>query len=507
MTFIIADDVLYARRAVEKMVLEWDGESKILASCSDGCETIRQLERNRPDILITDIRMPGEDGLALAQIVQKRWPGIHIMLVTGYASFEYAQQAINSGVCSYLLKPLKKQELFSALDTLRGQKKKETAQKQQFERIRHSAESFALTQYLTSGGISGELPPDCERLCTAGYAVAVVSAQGIDSRSLCTKIRLVFGEGIECYEDVLHTGNVLVLLYAPQNGRLQTFYKSVFNALSAAVDHISQFASNAAVGLSEVSDNPEALPLCYQQARRAICMRLVQPEQQVYPFHMEKASVGIQTADKIRVFRSRMQSEKWKEAHAIFQDMLRGISNLPQLEQLWQELLGICYTMYAEQGYNTRTQEHKGIQRQLWDFETADALWNYLYVLSNDTVQNESVCDSDLIESIKAFLEENYYCELSLNELATTRYYMNPNYLSRLFKTKTGKGFARYLLEVRMRKAQEFLRTGKLSISEVAMMVGYTSSSHFIQNFKKVYGETPGNIRVENDRNNENKNK
>ncbi len=111
MTFIIADDVFYARKAVEKMVLEWDADSVILASCGDGGAAADQIERRVPDVLITDIRMPGADGLSLAAMAQRRWPEMRIILVTGYAVFDYARQAISSGVCHYLLKPLKKQEL------------------------------------------------------------------------------------------------------------------------------------------------------------------------------------------------------------------------------------------------------------------------------------------------------------------------------------------------------------------------------------------------------------
>lgn len=252
MTFLIADDVFYARKAVEKMIMEWDARSVILGSCGDGAEAEALMERNPPDVLVTDIRMPGADGLALAQLAQKRWPDMHIVLVTGYANFDYAREAIRRGVCGYLLKPLKKQELFEVLD-----------------------------------GISGAAERE-------------------------------------------------------EDGR-ETLRRD---------------------------EPPEAL-----------------------------------------------------------------------------------------------------------EGETSPK-------------------DMDVVEDLKAFLEENYYYELSLNELAAARYFLNPSYLSRLFKAKTGKTFSRYLMEVRMRKAQELLETGERSISEVSSLVGYTSPSNFIQNFKKVFGCTPGNAKV-----------
>ena len=242
MTFIIADDVFYARKAVEKMVLEWDADSVILASCGDGGAAADQIERRVPDVLITDIRMPGADG-------QRRWPEMRIILVTGYAVFDYARQAISSGVCHYLLKPLKKQELFEALDELSSAFVRHKEQKSRLDAIRHSAESFLLTQYLASGGATGEVPERSAALCADGFAVADVSAPGEKPQALCATVQHVFGEGIECHVDVLHPGSALLLMYAPEKGELAAFHTAACAGLQAMAElkYIIKGLTNGAV--------------------------------------------------------------------------------------------------------------------------------------------------------------------------------------------------------------------------------------------------------------------
>ena len=156
-----------------------------------------------------------------------------------------------------------------------------------------------------------------------------------------------------------------------------------------------------------------------------------------------------------------------------------------QLEQAYQALLGICFTMDTETIY-----------RPLWDFEDMGGLLDYICSMACCIEEaDRSINEGDIIDEIQAFLEENYYCEISLNELAATKYFMNPNYLSRLFKARTGMGFSKYLLGLRMKKAEELLESGDMNINEVALMVGYTSPSYFIQNFKKYFGRTPGTQR------------
>ena len=108
MKFAVADDVLLARKAVEKLILEWDRDSTICCSCDNGDEVLKVLEEQNMDVLVADIRMPGLNGIALSEVERQRFPSVDVVLVSGYATFDYARAALHNGVRDYLLKPLNK---------------------------------------------------------------------------------------------------------------------------------------------------------------------------------------------------------------------------------------------------------------------------------------------------------------------------------------------------------------------------------------------------------------
>ena len=118
---IIADDEKLICRLVQALA-DWDSLGmEVAGTAENGLEALQLVEALEPDILITDIRMPGCDGLELIRRAKELRPQLEVVIISGYAHFEYAQSAIQFGVGNYLLKPIKKEEL---MDTLRKMKER-----------------------------------------------------------------------------------------------------------------------------------------------------------------------------------------------------------------------------------------------------------------------------------------------------------------------------------------------------------------------------------------------
>ena len=112
---IIADDEERVCRLVQ-VLADWEALGmEVAGTASNGLEALELVKKIRPDILITDIRMPGCYGLELIQHAKEELPQLEIVIISGYAHFEYAQSAIKHGVGDYLLKPIQKQELMATL--------------------------------------------------------------------------------------------------------------------------------------------------------------------------------------------------------------------------------------------------------------------------------------------------------------------------------------------------------------------------------------------------------
>ena len=115
---VIADDEARILSLI-RLLPDWDALGiEVAGTAGNGLEALALIERERPDILITDIRMPGCQGLELIERARRIVPDIEIIIISGYAHFEYAQTAIKLGVGDYLLKPIKKDELTATLSKL-----------------------------------------------------------------------------------------------------------------------------------------------------------------------------------------------------------------------------------------------------------------------------------------------------------------------------------------------------------------------------------------------------
>lgn len=117
---VIADDEVRICQLILALV-DWEALGlKVVGTAHNGLEAIAMVRTLQPNILITDIRMPGCSGLELIDQVKRDDQSLEIVIISGYAHFEYAQQAIKYGVGDYLLKPISKTELTATLQKLAG---------------------------------------------------------------------------------------------------------------------------------------------------------------------------------------------------------------------------------------------------------------------------------------------------------------------------------------------------------------------------------------------------
>ena len=120
----------------------------------------------------------------------------------------------------------------------------------------------------------------------------------------------------------------------------------------------------------------------------------------------------------------------------------------------------------------------------------------YLYMILKEVGEkNEEDENELLIENVLGYLENHYADDITLNELAEHKYFVSVGHLSRTFKNKTGQTFSKYLTELRLKKAKEFLINTDFDITDIATFTGYNDASYFTQIFRKSCGMTPSEYR------------
>ena len=158
---IIADDEARVCSLI-KMLIDWEGLGLTLSgTAASGIEALELIEQCEPDILITDIRMPGCSGLELIEKAKQLLPQLEIIIISGYAHFEYAQNAIQYGVSNYLLKPINQQQLADTLHKLGARCRGRQQMSSEMEELRKSSRENTqrlqnrMLQDLLSGSLRG----------------------------------------------------------------------------------------------------------------------------------------------------------------------------------------------------------------------------------------------------------------------------------------------------------------------------------------------------------------
>ena len=142
--FFVEDEIV-TREGIRDNV-DWKAHGfEFCGEASDGELALPLLQTVKPDVLITDIRMPFMDGLQLSQIVRDRMPTTKIIILSGHDEFEYAQKAIKLGVSEYLLKPVSVQDLHNVLRKVASELEQERGEQQALQRLRDQVEENRAT--------------------------------------------------------------------------------------------------------------------------------------------------------------------------------------------------------------------------------------------------------------------------------------------------------------------------------------------------------------------------
>lgn len=116
----LIDDEPWALMALKNLI-DWEALGfSVIGEAENGAQALDAVEQEQPDLIVSDIRMPGLDGIALLQTLRERKWRSEVLLVSGYTDFEYAREALRYGCCGYLVKPVEEKELLEYLQKVRA---------------------------------------------------------------------------------------------------------------------------------------------------------------------------------------------------------------------------------------------------------------------------------------------------------------------------------------------------------------------------------------------------
>ena len=529
--FLVEDEVII-RSGVKKSI-NWEQEGyEFVGEASDGELAYPMILKEKPDILITDIRMPFMDGLELSRLVKKELPDIKILILSGYDEFEYAKKAIKIGVTEYLLKPISAAKLTEVLnavaETIRQENEEKNLLETYFAEMRENTErdKMRLFEKLLMGDLSmGEILEAGERfgmnLGASCYKIVlfkilanlenhVYAEQMVDACSSVEQAASMMEGVYVCQRGV---EGWAFLLTAQDEKSMEESAKILYQNLKQAMKNYTQLEYFGGIG--STVPRIRSLKQSFREADRAFAARFVEEANQIISqkeFEKSQMEEGLKMQGVVQIGKSREMLQKFlsngtrEEVKAFSDAYISRIEeeNIRSTMVRQYVVIDVCIVIlsFCERisSANRLQEEAEELQKMMQKIHSLSEIKKYVVRLLNEAIELRDAESgrrySDLIAAAKKEIENHYMTEeISLNTVAIS-VGMSPSYFSSIFSKEAGKTFVEYLTEVRIEKAKEFLMCSSMKTSEIGYEVGYKDPHYFSYIFKKVQGCSPKEYRA-----------
>ena len=486
MKIMIVEDESIIRNGLVKHI-KWESlginELRVAANTQ---EALAICESYVPGIVVSDISMPGENGIVLCRKLRQLFPEIEIIFVTGYADKEYLKAAIDLHAVRYVEKPINRKDISEAVQEAvsRTQKTRE-----------HKA-AHLHTLFIDSASFP---------IYTSGKNVFRVGILHLGQKEDLADIRGRLVEGFDTWLREIK-GNILVEISDPTTLSFLIGGEDVIpldgagrKAYIRVVEQILGEELRWFLAMGSQVDETEAITDSWQAARQVQKSLAYQGWNHVaFPEDLQgdhRLALDMTVVDRFAEAVSRKEEEA---AVALLDQVAR------ELEQKQVYLSGDARHVYYSLNLVIK-QAELALRFDDMSMETGRAEADYFehvetFAEMNAYLQNrlsglfeggEAQKSTYVVKRTMDYIWENYGdSSLSIKELAD-HVYLTPTYLSNLFKKSTGLTIGQYLVDVRIRKAKRLMKEPKLKFYQIASMVGYEDSNYFAKIFKKKTNMTP----------------
>lgn len=489
---------------------------QFVGEASDGEMALPLIRKTKPDVLITDIKMPFMDGLALSHIVAKELPNTKIIIISGYDDFEYARQAIEIGVEQYLLKPITRSNLQKVLQQVSEKiesEKAETADLRKFQEEYQEYEQLAKRHFfekvfdrqLSYQDIYEEASKLSLDLTAQSYNIALVYVtEGQDE---------LFRYFFRFREYVVFRWNIntycIIILSNTEDTDILT---------SRLVQNIERICNEQEVekwyvSVGECVERLSRLPECFEEVNDIFSHRFLTPSTHIVTKDVVSSIHSENTGDYVEPDLEQINPEIIKGFLAQGTKEEINSFTLGYLSSLDEALKSKIFRNYLLLNVRFATLgfvESIGIDKSeflatldesvLSDFSAEyEKVKSYILSLFTNAIKYRDEESSSqykvMLKKAIAYIDENYTDEnLSLNEVASICN-LSSNYFSAIFSSEMDMTFVEYVTKKRIELAKKLLKTTNKHTGEIANDVGYKDQHYFSVVFKKMQGMSPREYR------------
>ena len=518
---LLVDDEEDIREGISRK-MDWLGLGfSLVGEAANGQDALELAESLRPDVILTDIKMPFMDGLELCRILTDRLPAARFVVFSGFDAFEYAKQAIQMNVVEYILKPINADELSAVLRRLKEQLDRERAERRNVEllRSRYTENLPVLRELFYANLLDGHIEPGTERERAARLDIDLQGEEwavglayiGSDRRDALSTLSIQ-----NLLEETLTADRCKLSLYNDWVAVIVSLTESfTIYDLIRVLDRVCTLAASylgltLTVGVGAPCKELSGMARSAAEARTALEYRsMVGRGQVIYIGDLEPDGGQVLTfeeADERTLTAAvRLGSEQEvRDAAAALAGKIREANpSAGQYNLFLMELVTHLMKMTRRSGVGVEEVFGTGFPLPIQDsaLPSLEELedWCAERYLRLRTLIRRRQTDSagQTVETAKEYIRQHYAeSDLSVEKLCAYLH-LSSTYFSTLFKRETGTSFTAYVTTVRMEAAAEAIRGTEEKTYLIAQRCGYEDPNYFSYVFKRHFGVTPTKYRSE----------
>ena len=526
--FIVEDECL-VREGIRDNISWKENGFEFVGEAEDGEMALPLIRKTKPDLLITDIKMPFMDGLELSRIVSQEMPETKIIILSGYDDFEFAREAIRLHVDQYLLKPITRVALEDALTQIKAKIEKEQEQKNYDLQYLHELQNYEqyemrkFFEEITAGTLKvGDIYQKAQQLginIDAGcynLVLFVEQPQAMSGEYSDVTARFqdkLFETFIDEEQYLLFRCNLMTyaVLVKGEVSNIEEYTQRCVADISGQCENLDGLSWYVAEGT--MVERLSALPKCYNDANSRLSLRHIYPATHIFGVGSEASSnvnddissldnLDVEKIDSM-ITRNFLQTGLDSEIDQFVDNYLKNLGSATE-SLLFRQYILLSARFNAAIVAKGLGENQDEFLKTLPDINAAiesDEAREYLTAVFRRVIEVRDAESKNRYNSILKtamnYIDEHFADEdISLNTVAKT-VNVSANYFSAVFSQETGETFIEYLTKKRMEKAKQLLRQTSMRSGEIAFKVGYRDPRYFSFIFRKTVGCTPRDYRGE----------
>lgn len=517
MKVILVDDEPLVRDLLKRCI-DWNSLGlDIVGEAASACEAFGLVEQVEPEIIFTDICMPFMDGIEFSKAVLDKYPRIKIAIITGYEDFEYAQRSIKAGITDFILKPINDEEIIKVAMSIKAKIEAEKAREAEYQRLRQQLEEnlpFLRERFFNELLLNKTNNDDIQykmdyyrvQISSDAFQVGLIevidAARGENGEEERLLIRLQCLEatkkmfaGMDYINIFLDTGQRITILNNQRGLELAAFAEKL------KLNLLNQLPAAISIGVGEWHPNYD-IRSSYREAWQALQYKAIIGKNEVINFRdlefvkTDQGSFQSEQSDQFSFYlKAGLKKEALDLAEAAFQyPTTGGRITIDQIRAVGSGIIAAVLNVISDLDIKAADLFGTGSSPydRLFKLDSLAEIKQYIMEITGSTVELRNQLHrkkvSKVVKEVQEFLLKNFAnSELSLTGVAGA-FYLNPSYLSRVFKQETNQTFVEYLTQIRMEKAVNLLKSTDLKAYQVAEKVGIADPHYFGICFKKYTG-------------------